>query len=88
MYDPGAHAIEMAVFGFSGRGTEALGREFRRNADWFWPPYVEHRGKLVGVYVCKFETIPDSAGDAADVAHAERCSITPIDTGVLDRHLR
>jgi len=44
VYDPGTKAVEMAVFGFSGRGTEALGRQLLRDADPFWPPYVESKG--------------------------------------------
>jgi hypothetical protein len=66
--DPGTQALEMALFGFSGRGTEALGWHLVHSGDDFWPPYVEFKGKQVGVYVCRFKigTGGAAAGDAAD----------------------
>jgi hypothetical protein len=57
---PGANAIEVAMFGVSGRATAAMVKHVVRSADPFWPPYFKRGGKEIGVYICKFIVAPDT----------------------------
>ena len=88
VYDPGTKGLEMVVFGFSGRGTEALGRQLLRDADPFWPPSVEHKGKRLGVYVCRFKMSGDQEDDANEDIYARDIQVTPLDAGVLAKYLK
>jgi len=63
--DPGTESLEMALFGFSGKGTEALGWHLAHGSDEFWPPYVDFKGRQVGVYVCRVNIGAGIEGDDA-----------------------
>jgi hypothetical protein len=48
-------AIELAVAGFSGRTTEALGRQLISNGDRFWPPKVQTNDMDIGIHICEVD---------------------------------
>lgn len=87
-YDPGTKGVEMAVFGFSGRGTEAIGRQLLHDADPFWEPYAKSRDKKVGVYVCQFKTEAETSADAGEIIHARDFKVVHIEKEVLEKYLR
>lgn len=52
--DPGTGHTEIAVFGYSGRATAALGDIIRRDPDAFWKDHERMAGGIEGrVYVCE-----------------------------------
>ena len=86
VYEPGTECLEMAMFGFSGRGTESLGRELLRGTDPFWPPYAACRGRQVGIYVCEFDMGLDPPGQMGGAAFAQDFKVTPISEAVLSEY--
>jgi hypothetical protein len=53
-YQRASQSLEVALFGFSGEGTAAVGEYFLSHADEFWPPNAELAGRQVGVHICRF----------------------------------
>jgi len=51
-------SITLAVFGYSGRATEAAGRLLITGPDKFWPPSTKIKRKEIGLYICKFQYPP------------------------------
>lgn len=88
IYDPGTQILEIAVFGFSGRGTAAMGKAMEQCADSFWPPEVEANGKRVGVYLCKFELSEELAADPDEHVVAKKTKVISLDRDVLKKYLR
>lgn len=82
-------AVEIAVFGFSGRATEALGKELMLRGKDYWPPQVETRTKKIGIYICllEFKGKNASAKQALHDTHACKCRVIPLDERVLKNHL-
>jgi transcriptional regulator with XRE-family HTH domain len=87
VYDPGTERVELAVFGFSGWGTEALGRQLLRDPKPFWPPYYTWKCKQLGIYVCRFGMEATVLPDAGEVIHANDLKIERIDGRILQRYL-
>ncbi len=61
-----AETVEMAVFGFSGRATKAIGDVLRRNPEKFWPGPDSNSNntfkagnKEIGVYICQVKFSKD-----------------------------
>jgi hypothetical protein len=89
-YSPGTKRLQVALFGYSGWATGLLGKSLCVDSDRFWPPQAEtKRGRLVGVYVCKFKSLrPDeSAGFASTLPADNSCEVVAIDPKVLKRYL-
>ncbi len=62
--DPGTGQTEIAVFGYSGRATRALGDIIRSDPDAFWKDHEPLPGGLEGrVYVCELALREDVAPD-------------------------
>jgi DNA-binding Xre family transcriptional regulator len=47
--------VEIAMFGFSGRATEALANVLGDKEPDFWPPSIAIKGKKIGIYICRLE---------------------------------
>ena len=77
--EPGTTSLMLALFGFSGRGTEAVGEQLLRRPDCFWP-LVRLKGKDAGVYVCRVDDRPQ--------ARAGAVTVTQIHEEVLRKRLR
>ncbi len=88
VYDPGTKALEMAVFGFSGWGTEALGRQLLADPAPFWPGYAQSKGRDVGVYVCQFTMEAQNSPEGAEIIRTKDFEVIPIDKKILERYLR
>lgn len=88
VYDPGTKGLEMAVFGFSGWGTEALGRQLLEDPTPFWPPYARLKGRQVGVYICQFTMEAQNSPEGAEMIRAKEFKVIPMDKAILESYLR
>ena len=79
--------VQMAVLGFSGRATEAMGRQLLIDASPYWKPQVRWHDKELGVYVCRFKKAIETSLDAGEVIHAKEMEVIPISRGILERYL-
>lgn len=83
--EAGSSSFEMALFGYSGPGTEALGDLVLRSPNRFWPPSFNTGTRELGVFVCRFSlTHDDSPGRVARV-YSSHADVIPIDREVLKR---
>lgn len=79
----------LAVFGFSGRATEAVGEQLALREDLFWPPAVRHKTKDVGVFICKLDYAPtDKADEAQGHFQMDSCDVIPLTARTVERFLR
>ena len=79
----------LAVFGFSGRATEAVGEQLALREDLFWPPTVRHKAKDVGVFICKLDYAPsDEADEDQGRFQMDSCDVIPLTARTLERFLR
>jgi len=84
-YEHGSRGVKLAVFGFSGRGTEALGRELLDRPDAFWKSHVDNGRRRVSVCFVRLKIADTFAeGEAAKAAEAE---VIPLDKGILKKYL-
>jgi len=87
--DHATRAIELAVAGFSGRATEALGRQLISSGDKFWPPKVQTDDIDIGIHICEFDfedaegTVPTGRDDT----HIRNWDPIAMDERVIRRFL-
>ncbi|MBI4718249.1 MAG: helix-turn-helix transcriptional regulator [Planctomycetes bacterium] len=81
--DPGTAALRMAVFGFSGPGTEAVAEELLRVPDRFWPLPVARNGKEVGVHICRFGLCRDTSESRDEEVRVKDIEVIPLDKEIL-----
>ena len=77
--DPSVGALEMAVFGFSGLGTEAIGDQLLMKPELFWSDHAKINGKQVGVYVCRFGFAPLTSDDEDEQLRTTEVEVTRLD---------
>jgi DNA-binding Xre family transcriptional regulator len=54
LYDAARQAVELVVFGFSGRGTAAMGEQLQRQPDRFWPtPAQRSIERQARIHICR-----------------------------------
>lgn len=80
-------AFKMAIFGFSGPGTEALAEQLLRDPDQFWPPTVEIEQTQVGVHVCRFTLAKESMDDRAGEICVREAKVIPVDREILEERI-
>lgn len=80
-------AIQIAIFGFSGRSTGAIADQFVIRKDEFWPPYVEVRGREVGIYVCKFKLLEPKDKIIEGTIETTDCKPIRLSEGILKKYL-
>jgi hypothetical protein len=81
--------VELALFGFSGRSTEALTEDLiDRHPDRYWPPPVDAHGKKVGVYVCRFTYRTEPASPDEQTFAVDEAEIVGLSNEVLSRYLQ
>jgi hypothetical protein len=86
--DLGTEALEMAVFGFSGQGTEAVGEELFKHPNRFWPPGIEVDGNQVGVYICRFSFTEQATADDGGDTIITDAEVIQLDEQVLRKYVR
>jgi DNA-binding Xre family transcriptional regulator len=77
-------SLVLALFGFSGWATEAIGGQLVLKEDLFWPPAVKLKTREIGVFVCQLtRTASDNAG--VDQGHLQTgaCEVIPIGERVI-----
>lgn len=77
--EPSTTSLMLALFGFSGRGTEAVGEQLLRQPDSFWP-LVQVKGKDAGIFICRVDDRTQSRAGAI--------TVTPLHEDVLGKRLR
>ena len=83
------NAITLALFGFSGRATESVGRQLVLKENQFWPPTVELKGKDVGIYLCQLSyEATDPSSDLHQGLPKETCVIQPLNDRTIKRLVR
>jgi len=88
LYDPGTKSLEIALFGFSGRTTEAVGNQFFQNKDRFWPPPVQFKGKQIGVYICRFDFAERTRTTKAEAVQVKKSDIISLDENIMRKFFR
>ncbi len=87
-YCPGTGAVELAVIGFSGRATEAVGNTLIDKPHLFWPPEVTVGRKSIGVYLCHIRFGKSSAGTKKDTLGFASAKVIALDEATLKEYLR
>ncbi len=88
VHDPRIKSIQMAVFGFTGIATEAMGDALIYNETKFWPPPFSIKGREIGVFVCVLDFKISNSEDSHDqVVKTENCKILPISESLLKKFL-
>jgi hypothetical protein len=82
-YDPRIQQMELAIFGYSGRGTEALGKYMIDHGSQFWGRAVQSGRREIGVYICRFEAAPNKRADDEGSVHAVKIKVIPLGEKVL-----
>jgi len=87
MRDVSTQAMQMAMFGFSGWGTELLGGQLLHGTSKLWPLPVQVGGRQVGIYVCCFSSPAHADGDGCTEARVKDTKIIALDAGILEGYL-
>jgi hypothetical protein len=90
-WDPGTSKLEMAVFGYSGRCTAALGRLLTQAEgipSTLWPPKTAVKGKELGIYLFKFTFENSDATADGEESKAANVELVNLNKDILKKHLR
>jgi hypothetical protein len=71
------HSLEIALIGFTGAATAAVGKEFLERPDRFWPPGSKKGDRQIGVYLCKFAKKAGTAKQCYD-----NCEVQSLDVAL------
>lgn len=92
-----ANNVELAVFGFSGRATNAIGNALLHKSEQFWPESdvetcntVVTGGKEIGIYICRVKFSEDKKNGQASICESfenDAVSIIPLNCKVLEKFL-
>ena len=82
-------SIVLALFGFSGWATEAVGDQLVLREDLFWPPAVKLKSREVGVFVCQLTRDASEGGDV-DQSRMQpaSCAVIPLGAKIIEDLLR
>ncbi len=82
-------SVTLAVFGFSGLATRAVGEQLVLKEHLFWPPCTELKDKEIGVYICKLTYAPATHSDELqEDAETSSCDVVALNDRTLKRFLR
>ena len=85
--DVGTDRLTLALFGFSGYSTDALGTLLIEGADRFWPPAASTNGHLVGVYICQLRFSESRTPAGEEQVAIEQSTVIPLHRQVLREYL-
>ena len=81
-------SVALAVFGFSGRATEAIGRQLLLREDLFWPPSgIKLKAREVGVFICQLTYAPPGKGIAEGQGQVRSFEVIPLSERTLKAFL-
>jgi DNA-binding Xre family transcriptional regulator len=79
-------SITLALFGFSGRATEVIGKQLVSNEDLFWPPNLRRKTREVGVFICRLTYKPsEKEYDAQGEVQMQTCQVTRLEEKTLEK---
>lgn len=81
--------LEMAMGGFSGRGTRLLASSLARRGEDFWPPVYEGQGIQVGAYLIQY-TVSKDQNSAKDILRTDLTGdmkLIPIAAEAIERRM-
>ncbi len=82
-------SVILAVFGFSGLATRAVGEQLVLKEHLFWPPCTELKDRDIGVYICELTYEPSDRGDELqEDTQTSSCKVTRLHDRTLKRFLR
>jgi hypothetical protein len=82
-------AVTLAVFGFSGLATKAIGEQLVLKEHLFWPPSTELGDREVGVCICKLTYASSGrTDDMHEDADVSSCEVIPLGDRAMRRFLR
>lgn len=89
LYNHNNKNVEIAVFGFSGRATDALGAQLLLKEHLFWPPPIEVKGKEVGIFICRLQLVvkQPSAGTEESIL-VKNCEVIPLTERTVKKFVR
>ncbi len=92
-----ANNVELAIFGFSGRATNAIGNALLQKSEQFWPESdtetrntVVTGGKEIGIYICQVKFSKEKINGQASIFENyenDKVTIIPLDRKVLKKFL-
>jgi transcriptional regulator with XRE-family HTH domain len=86
--EPGTQGVQVALFGFSGFGTEMLGVKFIEDRGIpFWPPVAVLKGKRFGIYICRLVSSEDSLLDSGNTLRPKEVEVVPLSENIIRRYL-
>ena len=81
-------SLVVALFGFSGWATEAVGGQLVLKEDLFWPPAVKFKTREIGVYVCQLtHGFPDATSSDQGRVQAAACEVIALGERTLTNML-
>jgi DNA-binding Xre family transcriptional regulator len=89
VHEPGTQVVQIALFGFSGPGTEMLGVKFIEDQGVpFWPPVAASKGKRFGIYICRLILPEDSLLDGSNILRPKEVEVVPLSERIIMKYLR
>ncbi|HUT36376.1 MAG TPA: hypothetical protein VNE39_23010 [Planctomycetota bacterium] len=85
--DPGTNALVVAVFGFSGYGTEAMGKVLTEHAGSLWSHEVAAGRRRVGVYFCRLRLTEATSERGDRTVVVQQADVVPLNDKVLKSRL-
>jgi DNA-binding Xre family transcriptional regulator len=87
--DHRSRSVTLAVFGFSGLATKAVGEPLVVKECLFWPSSVELPDREIGIYICKLSYKPSDHVDALqEDTETDSCDPIALSDRTLKRFLR
>jgi DNA-binding Xre family transcriptional regulator len=82
-------SITLALFGFSGLATKAVGEQLVLREHLLWPPTMEVGDKQVGIYICKLTYVASKhADELREDTETGSCDVIALSNRTLRRFLR
>jgi hypothetical protein len=82
-------SIILAVFGFSGLATKAVGDQLVHKEHQFWPPPMEFKSREVGVHLCQLTYVPsDGTDELQEDSRTSTCEVVTLGDRMLKQFLR
>ena len=87
--NPKTNSVSLAIFGFTGRATEAIGEQLVKKQEKFWPPNTTARGRNIGIYICRLTYEPlSSEEEAVGKVGLTSCEVIELKESTLESYLR
>ncbi|MGY8767159.1 MAG: helix-turn-helix domain-containing protein [Pirellulales bacterium] len=87
-YNESQGRLEMALGGYSGRGTRLLAKTLSSRPEEFWPPVYREGGMQIGAFVIQYELKKQKKNRSVLVAdYSATTKVIPLDESVIRRRI-